>query len=115
LLQKIEWKKLAYGTLVESYRTECGLRQRVVAYLGQVGDEEILLPQAVGLQRAAEGKGKPEFVQTKLFDDDELEPQWIEINANAVISWTKRDSWNDWASLSEGCYLLRTNVTDWSP
>jgi len=22
--------------------------------------------------------------------------------------------WADWAGLSEGCYLLRSNVTDWS-
>ena len=32
----------------------------------------------------------------------------------AVISWTKKESWQNWASLSEGCYLLRTNITDWS-
>lgn len=32
----------------------------------------------------------------------------------AVISWSKDETWRDWASLSEGCYLLRTNVTDWS-
>jgi transposase len=32
----------------------------------------------------------------------------------AEISWTKKDSWQDCASLSEGCYLLRTNITDWS-
>ena len=32
-----------------------------------------------------------------------------------MILRTKRDSWNDWAILSEGCCLLRTNITDWSP
>lgn len=32
----------------------------------------------------------------------------------ATISWSKDETWRDWASLSEGCYLLRTNVTDWS-
>ena len=32
----------------------------------------------------------------------------------ATISWTKKDSWRDWVALSEGCYLLRTNITDWS-
>jgi transposase len=32
----------------------------------------------------------------------------------AVVSWTKNEPWRDWATLSEGCYLLRTNVTDWS-
>ena len=31
-----------------------------------------------------------------------------------VVSWTKNETWRDWTALSEGCYLLRTNVTDWS-
>jgi len=26
-----------------------------------------------------------------------------------------REDWNDWASLSEGAYVLRTNVADWTP
>ena len=44
-----------------------------------------------------------------------------ERDGRATIAWTKRDSWRDWASLtsaegsmSEGCYLLRTNITEWS-
>jgi transposase len=32
----------------------------------------------------------------------------------ARLSWTKREAVRDWATLSTGCYLLRTNVTDWS-
>jgi transposase len=27
--------------------------------------------------------------------------------------WTKRTEWEDWATLSEGAYLLRTNLDDW--
>jgi len=38
-----------------------------------------------------------------------------ETDGRATVSWTKRESWQDWASLSEGCYLLRTNIMDWSP
>ncbi len=30
------------------------------------------------------------------------------------VTWTKKDAWRDWASLSEGCYLLRTNLVDWT-
>ena len=33
----------------------------------------------------------------------------------AVCSWKKMDRWREWARLSEGCYVLRSNVTDWSP
>ncbi len=32
----------------------------------------------------------------------------------AQLRWSKRDDRRDWMKLSEGCYLLRSNVTDWS-
>ncbi len=37
-----------------------------------------------------------------------------EIDGRAVVSWRKNEAWRQWAALNEGCYLLRTNVTDWS-
>ena len=42
--------------------------------------------------------------------------QWElkEDGGRASLTWHKVDSWRDWASLSEGCYLLRSNVMDWS-
>jgi len=36
-------------------------------------------------------------------------------NGGAVVSWKKRDDWRDWSRLSEGCYMLRSNIRDWSP
>ena len=33
----------------------------------------------------------------------------------ARLRWSKVDAWREWARLSEGCYVLRSNVTDWSP
>jgi transposase len=30
------------------------------------------------------------------------------------LVWRKVESWRNWAALSEGCYLLRTNIQDWS-
>jgi len=35
-------------------------------------------------------------------------------DGRATLQWTKTERWRDWAALSEGCYLLRSNVTDWS-
>ena len=32
----------------------------------------------------------------------------------SALTWSKRPIPADWASQSEGCYVLRTNVTDWS-
>jgi len=35
-------------------------------------------------------------------------------DGSAWLDWSRQEVWRDWASLSEGCYLLRSNVTDWS-
>ncbi len=34
-------------------------------------------------------------------------------NGRAAVSWEKIEAWRDWAELSEGCYLLRSNIKDW--
>lgn len=36
-------------------------------------------------------------------------------DGSAELIWSKRTDFKDWASLSEGCYMLRSNITDWSP
>lgn len=33
----------------------------------------------------------------------------------AQLRWSKVEAWREWARLSEGCYVLRSNVTDWNP
>ena len=35
--------------------------------------------------------------------------------ARLRVAWTRNDRWNDWAALSEGCYLLRTNLNETDP
>src|SRR3989441_383014 len=35
--------------------------------------------------------------------------------AGVRLTWTARPEWDDWARWSEGCYVLRTNVADWTP
>jgi len=35
-------------------------------------------------------------------------------DGSARFQWQKVEQWRDWARLSEGCYLLRSNVTDGS-
>ena len=34
--------------------------------------------------------------------------------ANAQLRWEKVESWRAWSQLSEGCYLLRSNLRDWT-
>jgi len=31
----------------------------------------------------------------------------------AEVVWQKQEEWRAWAELSEGCYLLRSNIADW--
>lgn len=37
-----------------------------------------------------------------------------DVDGHAEVVWSKVDAWRDWASLSEGCYMLRSNIKDWS-
>jgi transposase len=37
-----------------------------------------------------------------------------EVPSGLRLVWTREAAWEDWAAASEGCYLLRTNVTDLS-
>jgi hypothetical protein len=36
------------------------------------------------------------------------------VPAGLRLTWTARPEWDDWARWSEGCYVLRTNIADWS-
>ena len=35
-------------------------------------------------------------------------------DGRAKLVWRKVEAWRQWAELGEGCYLLRSNVTDWT-
>jgi len=37
-----------------------------------------------------------------------------EAPAGVKLMWTKRPEWDDWARISEGAYILRSNIADWS-
>lgn len=82
-------KRHAYWTLCESYRTERGPRQRVVAYLGQLDEQGRL-----GVQEAAEGHPRR---QCRLFDD--IKPQWVEVDASRVRVENCREFGGPWLAL----------------
>jgi len=88
--RKKNGKRHAYWALVESYRTERGPRQRVVAYLGQLDEKGRL-----GVKEAA--KGRPAHRQKQLFE--EVEPQWVEVDAARVRVENRRDFGGPWLAL----------------
>ena len=46
--------------------------------------------------------------QIRLVDDDRLA-------SKLRLQWSVREQWDEWARQSEGSYVLRTNVSDWTP
>jgi len=84
-----------YWALVESYRTERGPRQRVVAWLGEMDKGGRL-----GVERAAEGV--PGY-QQNLFE--EIEPEWVEINVKGVRVEKVRDFGGPWLGFELMRYL----------
>ncbi len=93
-----------YWELVESYRTERGPRQRVVAYLGEVGEAS-----RHGVQQAATGKGNS--WQSRLFDE-EGEPEWVEIDTKRVRAERVRDFGGYWLGLEVAARLGLVSLLD---
>ncbi len=83
-------KRRAYWALVESYRSERGPRQRVVAYLGRLNEAGRLGVREAALERSGEQ-------QQTLFE--EPEPEWVEVNASAVRVEKCRQFGGPWLAL----------------
>jgi hypothetical protein len=60
------------------------------------------------------GGAPPLRVDRGRVDAIELAPD-AAVPAGVRLAWTARPEWDDWARWSEGCYVLRTNIADWSP
>jgi hypothetical protein len=72
--------KHVYWELVESYRSERGPRQRVVAYLGNISRSE-----GENVKQAAEGKTG--YWHSQLFDA-EGPPEWAEVDTKRIyVLW----------------------------
>jgi transposase len=87
--RKKNGKQHAYWALCECYRTARGPRQRVVAYVGQLDEQERL-----GVQAAATGR---RCRQKRLFDD--VQAQWVEVDASRVRVENARAFGGPWLGL----------------
>lgn len=84
-------KRHAYWALVESYRTQRGPRQRVVAYLGEMDERGRL-----GIQQRAEDQ--PGVYQRRLYEE-EVEPRWVEVDVKGVRVERHRELGGPWLGL----------------
>lgn len=80
-----------YWELVESYRTERGPRQRVVAYLGDINQTE-----GIAVKQAAEEKQG--YWQSRLFDETG-KPEWVEVDSKRIRVGRVRDFGGYWLGL----------------
>ena len=115
----VNGQRRKYWALVESYRTERGPRQRVVAWLGGIDEAGRL-----GIQQVAEDarhspavaestsdappsqRPQPLTRQTRFeFDDDpQVSPRWVEVDARGVRVENLRHFGGPWLAL----HLIRT-------
>ena len=104
--RKKNGKRHAYWALVESYRTDRGPRQRIVAYLGQLKQNVRL-----GVKQAAQGKKKSAYEQLQLFDHrDKLQPEWIEIDTANVRVENQLDFGGPWLALE---LIRKLKLDEW--
>ena len=87
--RKKNGKRHAYWALMESFRTERGPRQRVVAYLGRLDEAGRL-----GVKQASEGTWDS---QQTLFG--EPPPRWVEVDTSAVRVENDRAFGGPWLAL----------------
>ena len=60
----------------------------------------------IGRLLGANSRGAARYA-IRLIDDPALD-------SRLRLEWSARSEWDDWSRHSEGCYVLRTNVRDWS-
>ena len=100
----------AYWALVESYRTDAGPRQRVVAWLGKLDADGRL-----GVQHAADENAAPHhqnddrqltlFEPTDIDDEESVSPRWVEVDAARVRVENCQQFGGPWLALEVVKYL----------
>ncbi len=98
-------KRHAYWALVESYRTDAGPRQRVVAWLGKLDEAGRLGIQHVVCDTSSvhtKDSTTSSDEQLSLFnkkDEPPVQPQWVEVNASEVRVENCRQFGGPWLAL----------------
>ena len=86
-----------------SRRIEQGLLDLQAACIRQK-QNPILIAQRLGKLMGKNSRAAGGFATQVLTGSD----------GSAWLEWSKAQDWQDWAALSEGCYILRSNMTDWT-
>jgi transposase len=128
-----DWRSVRNGLEVKLCPSPCGQETFVLCRSRDRGEKEKAMHERFekrieeGLQRIAAGCRRKRQNAIKiatqigrllgknsraagLFDVDIKSDR----DGRAVLTWKKVEAWREWSKRSEGCYLLRSNVADWS-
>ena len=98
-VKKTDGRRHAYWGLVESYRTERGPRQRVVAWLGLLDEAGRLgVAQAVRSCTEASSCSDPQLPLFE-YDDEHHKPEWVEVDAKGVRVENCRQFGGPWLAM----------------
>jgi len=119
-------QRTAYWALVESYRTRRGPRQRVFAWLAlhliRMLQLDTFLQKAIPAGREQVPWDVSSLIliiarllnpSSELYIAEQWYPKMALSDLLGVLA-NQVDGSRNWATLSAGCYLLRTNVSGWS-
>lgn len=100
-------------------RMEAALtKMRASIESGRLKDEAVAQRRLGRLQERywrAAGAFEVKIAKRKQPDGKHAKCKQPKSKARLSITWKRRQSWSAWAALSEGCYLLRTNLTETDP
>ena len=98
-------------------RMEVGLQKLAAAMQSGRLREEAVANRRLGRLQAENSRAAKAFDVTIERIDEELAPLGKSRRKRPClrITWQRNDAWNEWAKLSEGCYLLRSNLNETDP
>lgn len=110
---RAEKEKAMHARFIE--RIESGLQKIKSNCESRIQRKEII-DRRVGKLLGENTRGAGLFSVTVEEEEvvEEKEKKKANKKTRAKISWTRNEHWQEWATLSEGCYMLRTNVMDWN-
>jgi transposase len=94
---------------------EQAMRERAAARLeaGLQHLQEAAAKRPVPVEKLSErvGRLRERYSRASRLYEVTVTPQQ---EGGAALSWERRTQWTEWADLAEGCYVLRSNVKEWS-
>jgi len=133
-LLKADWQEVQYGLEVKRVDSPDGKevfilcrsrdraeKEKAIHDRFEQGIEETLVQMAQSCEKRRYQVGVIERRIGRLLERNSRAAGFFDVRVEkglidgAKVVWTKKEDWREWSRLSEGCYMLRSNIRDWSP